>query len=85
MGDVVVTVAASSLVCGVAALAREAPIVNWKSATDASPMRRQCSVFDATCLKDIHPPGFFKNCRELGLRVIVAVCCSSIWVLLMEE
>jgi hypothetical protein len=42
-------------------------------------------VFDATCLKDIHPPGFFKNCRELGLRVIVAVCCSSICLLLMEE
>jgi hypothetical protein len=30
-------------------------------------MRRQCSEFDATCLKDIHPPDYFRNLLQVEL------------------
>jgi hypothetical protein len=41
--------------------AKEAPKVNWKSARDASPMRKQRHVFDAKRFTDIHPPHFLKK------------------------
>src|ERR1700691_925866 len=44
---------------GVLSPAKPVPIVNCRSAIDASAMRTPNSVLDAILRKFIHPPGFF--------------------------